>query len=148
MNILIIAIIALVLIVLVGSLVFFLRRPLPQTRGTILVSGLKGPVEVIRDRWGVPHIYADSEEDLFFAQGYVHAQDRMWQMEFQRRVGSGRLSEVLGEATLEIDRFLRVVGLNRAAEAEAEMLDDETRRVLEAYAAGVNAYLASRRAPL
>ncbi len=132
------------LVVALGGLLFFLRRPLPRTRGTVHVPGLQGPVEVIRDRWGVPHIYADSAEDLFFGQGYVHAQDRLWQMEVQRRVGSGRLSEVLGEATLEIDRFFRVLGLHRAAEAEAEALDDETRRVLEAYAAGVNAYMDSR----
>ena len=149
MSIIAVAIVLVVLLViLVGTLVFFLRRPLPRTRGTVHLPGLKGSVEVIRDRWGVPHIYADSAEDLFFAQGYVHAQDRMWQMEFQRRLGSGRLSEVLGEVALEVDRFFRVVGLNRAAEAEAEELDDETRRALEAYAAGVNAYMASRRGHL
>jgi len=133
------------LLVLIGlGLVLFLRRTLPPTRGTVHLSGLKGQVEVIRDRWGVPHIYADSAEDLFFAQGYVHAQDRLWQMELQRRAGSGRLSEVFGEDMLEVDRFFRVVGLNRAAEAEFEALEDEDRRVLESYAAGVNAFLASR----
>ena len=98
---------------------------------------------MLRDKWGVPHIYAGSNRDLFFAQGYVHAQDRLWQMELQRRIGSGRLSEVLGEVTLEVDRFFRTVGLNRAAEAEFETFDAETRHVLEAYAAGVNAYLTS-----
>ena len=144
----VVVVLAVLLVIGVGALAFFLRRPLPQTQGTIHVSGLNGPVEVIRDRWGVPHIYADSAEDLFFAQGYVHAQDRMWQMEFQRRLGSGRLSEVLGEVTLEVDRFFRVIGLNRAAEAEAATLDDESRRALEAYAAGVNAYIASRQGRL
>jgi penicillin amidase len=149
MNVVIVAMVLVALLVLVaGGLIFFLRRPLPRTRGTVRLRGLKEPVEVIRDRWGVPHIYADSAEDLFFAQGYVHAQDRLWQMEFQRRAGSGSLSEVLGEAALEVDRFFRVLGLNRAAQAEAEALDDETRRVLEAYAAGVNAYMASRRGAL
>lgn len=147
MSVVIVTIIAL-LVIVVGGLAFFLRRPLPQTRGTVRLPGLKGPVEVIRDRWGVPHIYADSSEDLFFAQGYAHAQDRLWQIEFQRRVGSGRLSEVLGEVTLEVDRFFRIVGLNRAAEAEAESLDDETRRALEAYSAGVNAYMNSRQGRL
>ncbi len=97
-------------------------------------------MEVFRDRWGVPHIYARSAPDLFFAQGYVHAQDRLWQMDLQRRVGSGRLSELMGEMTLEVDRFFRVVGLKRAAEAEFEAMDDEMRGVLEAYAAGINAY--------
>jgi penicillin amidase len=149
MSIVVVAMILVALLVIVaGGLIFFLRRPLPRTRGTVRLPGLKGPVEVLRDRWGVPHIYADAAEDLFFAQGYVHAQDRLWQMEFQRRVGSGRLSEVVGEAALELDRFFRVMGLNRAAQAEAEALDDETRRALEAYAAGVNAYMASRRGSL
>lgn len=131
-----------------GGLVFFLRRPLPQRRGAVRVTGLQGSVEVIRDRWGVPHIYADSEADLFFAQGYVHAQDRLWQMELQRRVGSGRLAEVLGEEALEIDRFFRVLGTHRATQAEAKALDDESRQALEAYSAGVNAYLASRKGRL
>jgi penicillin amidase len=137
---------ALALVLLAGGLALFLRRSLPQIQGVIRLVGLKSQVEVIRDRWGVPHIYADSAEDLFFAQGYVHAQDRLWQMELQRRAGSGRLSEITGEATLEIDRFFRVVGLNRAAEAEAMQTaaaDRETQLVLESYVAGVNAYLGS-----
>ena len=147
MNIVVIAIVALLFIV-AGGLAFFLLRPLPRTRGTLRLPGLKGPVEVIRDRWGVPHIYADSSADLFFAQGYVHAQDRLWQMELQRRAGSGRLSEVLGEASLDIDRFFRVLGLYRAAQADLEAMDDETRHILKAYAAGVNAYITSRRGRL
>jgi penicillin amidase len=105
---------------------------------------LQGQVEVFRDRWGVPHIYARSAPDLFFAQGYVHAQDRLWQMDLQRRAGSGRLSELLGEMTLEMDRFFRVVGLGRAAEAEFEAMDDEMRAVLQAYAAGINAHVEDR----
>jgi penicillin amidase len=147
----ILVLLALALALLAAGLILFLRRPLPQTQGMVHLAGLKGEVEVIRDRWGVPHIYADSAEDLFFAQGYVHAQDRLWQMELQRRAGSGRLSEITGEATLEIDRFFRVVGLNRAAQAEAlrvEALDEETRCALESYVAGVNAYLSSQRGRL
>jgi penicillin amidase len=142
---------ALALALLAAGLALFLRRSLPQTQGMIRLVGLKNQVEVIRDRWGVPHIYADSAEDLFFAQGYVHAQDRLWQMELQRRAGSGRLSEITGEATLEIDRFFRVIGLNRAAQAEAiriAAVDGETQRVLESYVAGVNAYLASQQGRL
>jgi penicillin amidase len=100
---------------------------------------------VIRDKWGVPHIYAESAEDLFFAQGYVHAQDRMWQMELQRRLASGRLSELFGEQTLEVDRIFRILGLYRAAEADVSALDDESRRILDAYVAGVNAFIASRK---
>ncbi len=147
----ILVLLALILALLAAGLVLFLRRSLPQTQGTVRLIGLKDQVEVIRDRWGVPHIYADSAEDLFFAQGYVHAQDRLWQMELQRRAGSGRLSEITGEATLEIDRFLRVIGLNRAAQAEALRIaaeDEETQRVLESYVAGVNAYLASQQGQL
>jgi penicillin amidase len=136
------------LVLAAGGVAVFLRRSLPQTRGTVRLSGLKGEVEVIRDRWGVPHIYADSAQDLFFAQGYVHAQDRLWQMEFQRRLAGGRLSEVVGEATLDIDRAFRILGLYRAAEQDVQVLDDESRRVLDAYAAGVNACIASRKGRL
>jgi penicillin G amidase len=123
------------------GLLYFLRRPLPRTRGVVHLVGLKGEVEVIRDRWAVPHIYADSEEDLFFAMGYVHAQDRLWQMEFQRRLAAGRLSEVIGETTLEFDRIFRILGLYRSAEADLAALEPGSRRVLDAYAAGVNAYI-------
>lgn len=122
----------------------FLRRFLPETEGSLRLPGLHGAVEIIRDRWGVPHIYAQDENDLFFAQGYVHAQDRLWQMEMQRRLGSGRLSEILGEPTVAVDRFVRTVGLNRAAEEEVRSLPAETRRALEAYAAGVNTYIRQR----
>ncbi|MFZ2359143.1 MAG: penicillin acylase family protein, partial [Anaerolineae bacterium] len=123
----------------------FLRRFLPQTEGNLRVPGLHGPVEIVRDRWGVPHIYAEDEDDLFFAQGYAHAQDRLWQMELQRRLGSGRLSEILGEPTVAVDRFTRTLGLNRAAENELASLPAETRRALDAYAAGVNTSMRQRR---
>jgi len=131
-----------------GLSVYAVRRPFPQTSGRITVDGLRGSVEVMRDRWGVPHIYAQDDRDLFFAQGYVHAQDRLWQMEFHRRLAAGRLSEIFGPITLETDRFLRTVGLRRAAQAEAALLDEETREFLNDYAAGVNAYIASRRGRL
>jgi penicillin amidase len=133
---------------IVAGMVAFLRRFLPATQGRVQLAGLTGTVEILRDRFGVPHIYAESEDDLFFAQGYVHAQDRLWQMELQRRAGAGRLSEILGEATLEIDRHFRTLGLNRAAEAEAATLAGESARVLEAYAAGVNAYMQQQRGRL
>jgi penicillin amidase len=131
-----------------GLGVYAVRRAFPQASGRIVLSGLQGSVEVMRDRWGVPHIYAQHDLDLFFAQGFVHAQDRLWQMEFNRRAASGRLSEMFGQVTLDTDRFLRTVGLRRAAEAEAAQLDEETKRVLQAYADGVNAYVASRRGRL
>jgi penicillin amidase len=119
------------------------RRSWPKTDGKFQVEGLQAEVSVIRDSWGIPHIYASNTHDLFFAQGYVHAQDRFWQMEFWRRIGSGRLSEILGEATLEQDRFIRTVGWHRAAAQEAQLLDDDARSVLEAYAEGVNAYIST-----
>ena len=122
---------------------YLLRRSLPQTSGTLTLAGLREPVEVLRDRWGVPHIYAATEEDLFFAQGYVHAQDRLFQMDANRRVGLGRLAEIVGAAALESDRFARIVGWPRAAEAQVAGIvqDRETASVSAAYAAGVNAFI-------
>lgn len=126
----------------------FVRRPLAQTEGTIPLAGLERPVEVFRDMWGVPHIYADSLVDLLFAQGFVHAQDRLWQMEFQRRVLTGRLAELLGAEALPLDRWLRTLTMSRVAEAEAALLGAEARASLEAYAAGVNARIAQGRLPI
>jgi penicillin amidase len=124
------------------------RRCWPKVDGAIPANGLQAQATVVRDSWGVPHIYASNPHDLFFTQGYVHAQDRFWQMEFFRRVGSGRLSEILGESALENDRFIRTVGWHRAAARELEMMDDETRSMLEAYAKGVNAYISAHRGSL
>ncbi|MEX1248653.1 MAG: penicillin acylase family protein [Anaerolineales bacterium] len=114
----------------------------PQVDGEIQLSGLDGMVDIYRDQAGIPHIYAATEHDLFFAQGYVHAQDRFWQMDFNRHVGAGRLSEMLGAATLDTDLFLRSVGWERVAQQELALLDEHSRAMLEAYADGVNAYLA------
>ncbi len=118
---------------------WLLRKGLPVINGTFAVAGLRGPIEILRDEHGVPHVFASSLEDSAFGQGYVHAQDRLWQMELNRRVGSGRLSEIFGRRALEADRFLRRVGLRRAARREAEQLGTEERAVLEAYSRGVNA---------
>lgn len=125
------------------GLYFLLRASLPQGEGRLSLKGLSAPVEVVRDGRGVVRVRAATLEDLFFAQGFVHAQERLWQMEFQRRVGQGRLSEVLGEATLAQDRFLRTWGFYRAAQAAYARLYPEEKRVVEAYVAGVNAFLAS-----
>jgi penicillin amidase len=125
--------------------VYLVRRAFPQVEGTLSVQGLHRPVEVLRDRWGVPHVYARTEHDLFFAQGYVHAQDRLWQMELNRRTASGRLSELFGERTLRTDRFLRTLGLRRAAELEWNLLSEDTKSALRSYAAGVNAFLRQNR---
>lgn len=122
-----------------------LRRPLPRLAGMLALPGLAAPVEVIRDRWGVPHLYAGNNRDLFMAQGYVHAQERLWQMELQRRTGHGHLAEAFGPVALDSDRFLRTLGFSRIARREAELLTDETREALAAYVAGVNAFLDANR---
>lgn len=105
-----------------------------------MAPDLEWPVEVIRDRWGVPHILAETPHDLFFAQGFVTAQDRFWQLELNRRVAAGRLSELVGARALTTDRFLRRLGLSAVAAEEEAGLDPEERAVLQAYADGVNAY--------
>ncbi|HMQ34780.1 MAG TPA: penicillin acylase family protein, partial [Chloroflexaceae bacterium] len=116
-----------------------LRRPLPRASGRLPLPGLAAQVAVRRDRWGVPHIYAAGEADLFAALGYVHAQDRLWQMELNRRTGHGRLAEIFGPVALSSDQFIRTLGFSRLARQEAELLDDETRATLAAYVRGVNA---------
>jgi penicillin G amidase len=121
-----------------------LRRSLPQVEGELRLPGLEKPAEVLRDAYGVPHIFASSMTDAVRALGYVHAQDRLWQMEVNRRTAAGRLAEAFGEGALETDRFLRTLGVRRAAEANLERLNEETRQLLEAYAAGVNAFLAEK----
>ena len=128
----------------------FFERPLPRVDGELLLDGLQQPVDVLRDRWGVPHIYAQTEEDLFFAQGFVHAQDRLFQMDVNRRLGLGRLSEVVGPAAVDSDRFARVFGWHKAAEAQAAgiMSDSETRQIARAYAAGVNAFIDQGKLPV
>ncbi len=118
------------------------RRSFPQTNGEIQLSGLDGPVDVYRDNMGIPHIYAASLHDLFMAQGYVHAQDRFWQMDFWRHIGSGRLSEMFGDTEVETDTFLRTLGWRQVAEQELASYDPESVAILDAYAEGVNAYLA------
>ena len=113
----------------------YLRQSLPQTAGSLQLQGLHGPVEVLRDRYAIPHIYAASMEDAYFALGFVHAQDRLWQMDIGRRIGAGRLSEVVGAGALQTDRFLRTLGVRRAAEANLRHFDHETISLLEACAA-------------
>jgi penicillin amidase len=136
--------ILLLVAILAVSLLFISRRAFPQTRGTLGVKGLEAPVEILRDTSGVPHISAKNMHDLFFSQGFVHAQDRFWQMEFWRRIGTGRLSELFGKSTLGTDIYLRTIGFRRVAEREYEEMDAETRSILEAYAEGVNAYILGR----
>ncbi len=124
--------------------VFLARRSFPQIDGQVSLPGLDAQVDVYRDNLGIPHIYAETTHDLFFAQGYVHAQDRFWQMDVWRMIGQGRIAEMLGPSQLGADRFLRTLGWARVAEQEMAMLDPESLAILQAYADGVNAYLAER----
>jgi penicillin amidase len=116
---------------------------LPSTAGTVAVRGLTAAVTIVRDRAGVPHVRAGSEADALFGLGYVHAQDRLWQMEFQRRLGAGRLSELLGPPALPTDRLFRTLGLHRAARQAWPSISPEARRLVDAYVAGINAFIAS-----
>ncbi|RPI04188.1 MAG: penicillin acylase family protein, partial [Ignavibacteriae bacterium] len=134
-------IVVMMVLVVVGY--FLVTRSFPKTSGTINVSGLSEEVKVYRDEYGVPHIFAQSEYDAFYTVGYVHAQDRLWQMELVRRAGQGRLSEVLGEPALQIDKMFHTLGLRRNAQNLARALDDDTRRALQAYADGINEYIRS-----
>ncbi len=120
------------------------RRSFPQTDGRVEADGLFSPVEVVRDAWGVPHIYAENPHDLFFTQGYTHAQERFWQMDFWRHIGSARVSELFGESQLDADRFLRSLGFADLARQELETMDQSLADILEWYSQGVNAYLAER----
>jgi penicillin amidase len=127
------------LLALIG--IFFVRRSFPTTSGEISLPGLDAPVTVQRDESGVPTIEAETAHDLFLAQGFVHAQDRFWEMDFRRHVTSGRLSELFGKSQLGTDTFIRTLGWRKVAEEEVKQLDPTTRSYYEAYADGVNAYL-------
>ena len=129
-------------LVAVGFLVYTVQRSFPQLSGEVAVSGLDDEVTVQRDVLGIPTITADSAHDLFYAQGFVHAQDRFWEMDFRRHVTSGRLSELFGESQLETDMFLRTLGWREIAEQEVDALSETERAYYEAYADGVNAFLA------
>lgn len=139
----------LIVLVAVGGFIFYwdtTRGPLPQTSGVLNVPGLQAQVEVLRDENGIPHIYASNPHDLFFAQGLTQAQDRWWQMEFSRHIASGRIEELTGrnEGALGNDVFIRTLGWRRVSERDAQILSEETRVVLQAFANGVNAYINSR----
>lgn len=134
------ALVALVVIVAGGGYLF-LRRSLPQVTGELNLKGLGAPVTVTRDDRGIPHIEAQTELDLFRAQGYVTAQDRLWEMDLTRRAVAGRLAEVMGEGMLSTDKFFRTLTLRRAAEASVPELSPDTVAILTAYAEGVNAFI-------
>ncbi len=124
-----------------------LRRSLPSRYQKISVTGLDRPVEILRDSWGVPHIYAQNEHDLFLAQGFVHAQDRLFQLDINRRVGSGKISEIVGRGGLLTDRVSRYFGWGKAIQAQVNGADSLVNDTMSAYSAGVNAYIDSQRLP-
>ena len=139
--------ILLIVLVAVAWIAHF-RASLPDYSGTVRVQGLSAPVRILRDGRAIPHIIARSRADALFGLGYASAQDRLWQMMFLRRVMQGRLAEIVGQAGVPTDVFIRTLGLYRLAEQSAAHLQPATRRLLEAYAAGVNAYLKTRKGPL
>ncbi len=133
---------------LLGIFIFFIiyfRNSIPKADGKTILEGLIADVRIVTDTWGVPHVFAQNENDLFFACGYAHAQERMWQMELSRRAGFGRLSEIFGKETLERDKIVRNFGLKEAASKDLEMLSPEMKDLLISYSQGVNSWINSRR---
>lgn len=124
--------------------VLWLRTSLPSLAETVRIADLDGKVDVIHDRNGVPHIIASHQSDAYRALGYIHARDRLFQMDFMRRLGAGRLSEVVGSATVPLDKTMRTLGLHRLAGETYRRLPDDAKRAVDAYAAGVNAFLRGR----
>ena len=137
-------------LVIVGISTFFflryqLQKSFPQVSGTIRLAGLEKPVDIFRDEFGVPHIMATSEHDLLFGLGFVHAQDRLWQMDVTRRAGQGRLSEIFGEKTVPFDKMFRIIGIRRISENVEESISRESHQRLQWYADGVNALIAAQK---
>ena len=120
-----------------------LKSAIPSLTGSVQLRGLQGTVKVFRDRYGIPHIKAESELDAFFAQGFVTAQDRLWHMEYDRRRGSGRWAEAVGESGVAQDKMMRRFRLEASAKADYQVMDPHTKDVFDAYAAGVNAFITS-----
>ncbi len=133
--------IVIVVFILAIGLYLFLRNSLATIEGKLNVTGLISEVQVIRDDKGIPKIIAQNESDLYRAQGFIHAQDRLFQMDLARRQASGRLSEVVGKAAIENDKKFLIFSLRRAAEKSYEIYSEEAKKVLQNYADGVNAYI-------
>lgn len=138
------AVVLLLVVAAAGIGWWTVQRSFPTTTGRIDAPGLIAPVSVYRDDAGIPQLVADNDHDLFYAQGFVHAQDRFWEMDFRRHVTAGRLAELFGPSQVGTDAFIRTLDWRGIAEQEYDLLDDEARRFYAAYAEGVNAYLASR----
>ncbi|MBP2239762.1 penicillin amidase [Cytobacillus eiseniae] len=135
------AIIGTMILIAIIGLYIYISRSLPQTNGEVKIGSITSAVEITRDEVGVPHILAENERDLYIAQGYIQAQDRLFQMDLSRRQASGRLSEVVGEATVHNDKYFRTLGLRRAAEASYEQYSGEAKDILDWFAEGVNIFI-------
>jgi penicillin G amidase len=135
------AVLGLATVALGATVAVYVQRAMPVTDGTLDLPGAQAPIRIERDAHGIPTIRASSPHDAYFGLGVVHAQDRLWQLETHRRIGSGRLAEAFGEAALGTDRFLRALGVRRAAEAQWAQASPASRAALTAYAAGINAVL-------
>ncbi len=119
------------------------KKSLPVIDGTIEIPGPRASIKIVRDKKGIPHISANNDYDMYFGQGFVHAQDRLWQMELNRRVAKGTLAEVFGEIALDTDCVSRIIGFARLGEEDTGKLSDEDREIVQAYVEGINAYLSS-----
>jgi penicillin amidase len=127
------------ILILVLIAAWLVRRSWPQESGKVTVQGLSAPVEVVRDGWGVPHLYAKNADDLFFAQGFVAAQDRLFQIDWWRRLGVGETAEVLGEEGVEADRFARLIRYRGDMDAEWASYSPDARKIATAFTNGINA---------
>jgi penicillin amidase len=130
------------LLLLIAGVYLYARRSIPTTKGVLRVEGLSAVVEIIRDSDYIPHIYAQNKREAYWGLGYAHAQDRLWQIEFQRRSSQGRVAEILGPRLLPLDRFMRTLGMHRCAPKVWESLSKDARDLIEAYVAGINAFIA------
>ena len=133
-----------IIVIIVISLFFLYKlvmKSLPQNEGSIALEGVKSEITIYRNDYGIPQIIADNEYDLFFSYGYVSAQDRLWQMDILRRTGEGKLSEVFGMKTIEIDALIKAIGINRTANKIVNNLSPQSRNILQAYSDGINAFI-------
>lgn len=141
-------VVILLIAALIAAMFWYRSASQPQIDGRLRLAGLTAAVDIVRDADGIPHIYAASTADAYFALGFVHAQDRLWQLELNRRIPAGRMAEILGPSAVDTDRFLRTLGVRRNAERILANLSADTRAALESYAQGINTYLANRSGPL
>src|SRR3990172_9310332 len=130
---------------IVGFLYYTITKSFSPASGTIRIEGIQAETRIYRDAFGVPHVIAGSDHDAYFAVGFLHAQDRLWQLELVRRAGQGKLAEVLGGRALVIDKMFRTIGVWHQAQRLSGELDDTTRAALQAYADGVSTFIADNR---